>query len=134
MEPLMILLAALATGASAAASQAVKDAYEELKGALRKKWEEKKLDPQAAEVTLANYGQKPEVWEGPMKDMLIESAATQDPTLLGRARDLLRLVEEAEPGKGVSIRIEKILNSGSGDVNVAGGSILRETRDRSKDE
>jgi hypothetical protein len=75
MEPISLILAALVAGATAAtketAGTAVKDAYEALKGLLKKKFAEQgKTDSSAI---LDKYEQKPEITKALLEDELVEA-------------------------------------------------------------
>jgi len=78
MEPVSMILAALAAGAAAAAkdtaSQAVKDGYASLKALIAKRFAGK---PEA-EMALTQHEKKPDVWEAPLTDSLAETSVDQD--------------------------------------------------------
>jgi hypothetical protein len=125
MEPLTTLLTALGVGASALTSAAIEDAYEKLKSAIRKKWEDKEIDHQAAELTLTKYERKPEVWQEPMKEVLVETQAHRDESILLQAETLLHLLRETKPDmRSVNINVKRIEAKG-GQVNIAGESIFQ---------
>ena len=73
IEPVSLILNALASGAAAAlkdtASQALKDAYRGLKHLLRRKLE----GNGEAEAALKLYETKPEVWQLPLQDELVRT-------------------------------------------------------------
>ncbi len=101
MDPVTIILSALAAGATAAlqetASQAVKDAYGGLKALIQKRFAGK---PEA-EMALAQHEKKPEVWKEPLKDALSETGADRDEAILEQAQKVLELVQRQQeaPGK-----------------------------------
>ncbi len=96
MEPLTLILGALAAGALAAvqesAGQAVKDAYAGLKNLLRQRLN----GNQAGEVALTQYEQQPETWEQPLRSELSASGSDQDGEVIAAAQTLLDLVR-ADP-------------------------------------
>jgi len=100
MDPVSVILAALAAGASAAtkdtASQAVKDAYAGLKALVKKHFEKK---PQA-EMALAEYGQDPDTWQKPLQKSLVEVGADQDEAIVRQAQKVLKLVNPQQASQG----------------------------------
>src|SRR2546421_13060384 len=88
MDPVSVVLAALAAGAPAAtkdtASQAVKDAYAGLKALLKKRFEKK---PQA-EMALAEYEKDKDTWEKPLQKSLVETGADQDEAIVRQAQQV----------------------------------------------
>jgi len=92
MDPVSLVLAALATGVTAAAqdtaSQAVKDAYAGLKALVKKRFEKK---PQA-EMALAEYEKDKDTWEKPLQKSLVETGADQDEAIVRQAQQVLKLV------------------------------------------
>ncbi len=101
MEPVSMILAALAAGAAAAAkdtaSTAVKEGYEGLKALLKRRFAG---DP-GSEVALENYPQAPTVWEKPLEHALEETGAAEDEEIVRAAQSLAVAVdpEGAAAGK-----------------------------------
>ena len=100
MDPVSVVLAALAAGATAAAqdtaSQAVKDAYAGLKALVKKRFEKK---PQA-EMALAEYEKDTDTWEKPLQKSLVETEADQDEALVRQAQQVLKLVNPQQASQG----------------------------------
>ena len=100
MDPVSVVLAALAAGATAAAqdtaSQAVKDAYAGLKALVKKRFNQK---PQA-EMALAEYEKDPDTWEKPLQKSLVETGADQDEALVRQAQQVLKLVNPQQASQG----------------------------------
>jgi hypothetical protein len=100
MDPVSVVLAALAAGATAAAqdtaSQAVKDAYAGLKALVKKRFEKK---PQA-EMALAEYENDQDTWEKPLQKSLVETGADQDEALVQQAQQVLKLVNPQQASQG----------------------------------
>jgi hypothetical protein len=100
MDPLGIIVSALAAGAAAAAkdtaSQAMKDAYGGLKALVQRRFAGK----QSAEVALTEHEKKPDVWQAPLKDALLESGADKDAAIVQAARQLLTLVQPQQASMG----------------------------------
>ncbi len=92
MEPISLILGALAAGAiagaQATASEAVKDSYQGLRTLIQSKL----ADKPSAEIVLAKHEEKPEVWQEPLKAELIEAAADQDQAIINAAQKLMALV------------------------------------------
>ncbi|GBC59994.1 hypothetical protein DENIS_0936 [Desulfonema ishimotonii] len=98
MEPVTLIIGALAAGATAAAkdtaSQAVKDAYNGLKSLIQKQFADK--GNAEGEMALTKYEEKPAVWEEPLKDSLVETGADKSPDIR-TAVDTLKQALEAMP-------------------------------------
>ncbi len=92
MDPLTLIVTALATGASAAlkesAGDAVKSAYAKLKGLLQRKLGGRPL----GEAVLAGNEEDPEVWKEPLKKELQQAEADRDDEILQVAKALADLV------------------------------------------
>jgi hypothetical protein len=100
MDPVSLIVSALAAGATAAlketASQAARDAYARLKILIQKRFAGK---PEA-ETALVQHEKKPEVWEAPLKDALVETGTDKDEAVLQAAEILLKLVQPQQVGAG----------------------------------
>lgn len=100
MEPISIIMAALAAGAAAGAtdvaSQAIKDAYEGLKGLVLRRFEGKP----AAETALAEYEQDADTWEKPLQKSLAEAGVDKEPEILAAAQQVLQLVQPQQVAQG----------------------------------
>jgi hypothetical protein len=114
MEPITLIIGALAAGASAAAkdtaSQAVKDAYAGLKTLIQQRFAERKTPE--GEMALAKYEQKPAVWEAPLTDALIDTQTDQAADIREAAEALKQTLEQTPDGlEAVSKYILTIKNS-----------------------
>ncbi len=100
MDPVSVVLAALAAGAAAAAkdtaSQAVKDAYAGLKALVKKRFEKQPH----ADVALAEYEHDPDTWEKPLQKSLVETGADQDEAVVRQAQQVLKLVNPQQAAQG----------------------------------
>ncbi len=100
MDPVSMVLAALAAGATAAvqdtASQAVKDAYAALKALVKKRFEKK---PQA-EMALAEYEKDADTWQKPLQKSLVETGADQDEAIVRQAQQVLKLINPQQASQG----------------------------------
>jgi RIP homotypic interaction motif len=99
MDPITVIVMALAAGVSSGALDALKDdakgtakaAYAKLRGLLTKKV----AGNQVAEVALAQYDNNPKVWEAPLTDSLKQVGAGNDAELVAVAQQLMDLVDKA---------------------------------------
>lgn len=89
MDPISLIVTALATGAGAAvkdtAGQAVKDAYAALKAVLTRKLASR---PMAQEV-VERHEEAPDVWEKPLAAELGNAGIADDEEVLRLARQLM---------------------------------------------
>lgn len=95
MDPITLIVTALASGAAAgtadAASSAVKDAYASLKALVARR-----LGGGAgAELVLAKHEGAPDVWRAPLAAELADARADRDLELVQAARVLMTLADEA---------------------------------------
>jgi hypothetical protein len=103
MDPITLILSALAAGAIAGAkdtaADAVRDAYGALKGLVRRRLE----GDTAREVALEKHEEDPEVWKEPLKKALTEAGADRDEEILELARTLLEQIPpDSAAGKYVT--------------------------------
>jgi hypothetical protein len=100
MDPVTLIVTALVTGATAGlkdtATDALKDAYAGLKRLLTRKFAGK---PEA-ETALEQHEQKPDVWEAPMRDAILQSGADQDDEILRAAQGVLQIVHPEQLAEG----------------------------------
>jgi hypothetical protein len=93
VDPLTLIVTALAAGVTTAVQQtsgeAIKDAYQALKGLIRRRLS----GNSAGEVALEQHAEKPEVWEAPLKDALSQAGADQDEEIVAAAQKLMTLVD-----------------------------------------
>ncbi len=125
MEPVTLILMALAAGASAGALDALKDdvkekaraAYAKLHGLVRKRVSGRPH----GELALAEYESAPQKWEGLLTAELTEAGAAQDDDLVAAAKALMELIDAsgAKSGKyNVTIKGSKGVQVGDGNVQV----------------
>jgi hypothetical protein len=100
MDPISLILSALAVGAGAAAkdtaSQAVKDAYSGLRTLVLKHFEKK---PEA-QMALQQYEKGKASWKEPLQEALIEVRVEQDEGLKRQAEHVLKLVNPQQTSQG----------------------------------
>ena len=95
MEPITLILGALAAGALAgvkdSATGAVKDAYAGLKRLVATHFAGKP----AAELALAEHAADPDTWQAPLAKALAETGTDADPAVIEAARRLMELLDQA---------------------------------------
>jgi hypothetical protein len=123
MEPVTLILAALAAGASAGVLDALKDdvrekaraAYARLRGLAARRVSGRPH----GELALAEYGSAPQKWEGLLAAELAEAGAAGDDDLVAAATALMELVDQpgARSGKyNVTIKDSRGFQVGDGNV------------------
>lgn len=119
MDPVSLIVAALAAGALAGArntaTEAVKEAYEALKGLVRHR-----LSGRASgEVALAQHEAKPEQWAGALEAELMEADASSDVLAVQAAQRLMALLDTAGSQAGkylIDVRGAQGLQVGDGNT------------------
>lgn len=100
MDPVTLLVTALATGAAAgvgeSATTAVKDSYAKLKALVAARFG----DEPSREVALAEHERQPEVWRAPLAQAVADSGAATDPAVVEAAQRLLALLDQAGTRSG----------------------------------
>jgi hypothetical protein len=95
MDPVTLIVMALAAGAALglkdAASSAVKDAYGALKGLAKRRL----AGRPGGELALGRYEQAPETWRAPLEAELTAAAAGSDAELMAAAQALMALADVA---------------------------------------
>jgi hypothetical protein len=98
VDPISLIVAAIAAGVSAGvtqeASETVKDAYGRLKWLLRQKLGGER----EVGVALEQYEQNPEAWIPTIKEELTLAGADSDPQLLKAAEEFLTLLDRQATG------------------------------------
>jgi len=95
MDPVTLIVTALATGAATglteSASAAVKDAYARLTALARKRL----ADRPDAELVLARHETSPETWQAPLAAVLAEAGAEHDTDLVAAAQAFMILADNS---------------------------------------
>lgn len=93
MDPISLIVAALAAGASAAlkdtAGQATKDAYGALKSLLKRKL----ADKPPVEEAIEEHERAPDAWKEPLRERLGVTGVGEDEEVIRKAQELLALVD-----------------------------------------
>ena len=107
MDPVTLIVTALAAGAASAlqddAREAVKAAYARLRSKLKKRFSGRRV----GELALAEFEAAPDMWEPQLRAELAATDAADDPDLVDAAQALMGLVDQAGARAGkyvVSIR------------------------------
>ncbi len=100
MDPVTLIVAALAAGAaqgvSESASGAVKDAYDGLKAKVGGWFG----GHPSHELVLVEHERSPDTWQAPLQAALIETGAAGDPAVAEAARQLMALLDAAGTQSG----------------------------------
>jgi hypothetical protein len=95
MDPVTLLVTALATGAAngvgESATAAVKDAYASLKRMLASRF----AGNSSREMVLVEHEKHPETWRAPLTQAVTDSGAATDPPVVQAAQQLMALLDEA---------------------------------------
>ena len=99
MDPITLIVTALAAGAAAGALDTVKDgakasvkaAYEKLRGLAKKRV----AGDQLGEMVLAAHENAPETYAAPLTERLTEHGAANDPDLVAAAKAFMDLIDQA---------------------------------------
>ncbi|MGY1668951.1 hypothetical protein [Geodermatophilus sp. SYSU D00696] len=93
MDPVTLIVAALAAGASAGVtdtvSQGIKDAYAGLKTLVLRRVK----DVPAGEVAVVEHAKDPDTWAAPLAKKLSDAGAGTDPRVIEAATRLLQLTD-----------------------------------------
>jgi RIP homotypic interaction motif len=93
MDPITLIVAALAAGAASALQDDAKGAVKAAFTRLRALAKNKLAGRSAGELVLEQHEQKPEIYEKPLEDELRESGAASDPELITAAQELMKLLD-----------------------------------------
>ena len=125
MDPITLIVAALAAVAASGALDTVKDgakagvtaAYEKLRGLVKRRVD----GNPGAEVALAELEADPETWKAPLAAKLTQLGAADDADLVAAAQALMELVDQAGARAGkynVTIKGSKGVQVGDGNIQV----------------
>jgi hypothetical protein len=125
MDPITLIVAALAAGAASGALDTVKDgakagvaaAYEKLRGLAKKRV----AGDQLGQMVLAAHENAPETYAAPLTERLTEHAAADDADLVAAAKAFMDLFDEAGARAGkynVTIKNARGVQVGDGNIQV----------------
>jgi hypothetical protein len=123
MEPIALILTALATGASAGVLDVLKDdvkdrakaMYVRLHDLVRQRFR----GNATAELVLSEHQADPETYSAPLAKKLTEAGASDDVELVAAARALMELIDQAGAKSGkynVTVRDSRGVQVGDGNV------------------
>jgi hypothetical protein len=125
MDPITLIVAALAAGASTGALSAlsddVKDAVTSAYGKLRGLLTKRVAGNPGAELALTEYEADPDNWKAPLTAKLKQVDAGNDADLVAAAKTLMELVDQAGARAGkynVTIKGGKGIQVGDGNIQV----------------
>jgi hypothetical protein len=134
MDPVTLIVAALAAGAASAlqdgAKSAVKTAYARLRELAKKRF----THPDNGEFLLEKHAEAPEIWGKPLATELEQASAASDADLVAAAQELMRLLDAkgSQAGKyNVSVSNSAGVQVGDGNTqaNYFGGTHMQAGRD-----
>jgi hypothetical protein len=96
VEPVSLIVGALAAGVGETGKAAVKDAYEALKRLISARFTGKP----AAQTALAEHADDPDTWDKPLTRAITESGAATDTQVIAAAQELMRLLDETGTAAG----------------------------------
>ena len=95
MDPVTLIVTALAAGAAQgltdAATTAVRDAYQSLKTKVAARL----VGTPTQEIILAEHAKDPDTWKAPLTAALTDTGAVTDPTVVEAAQRLMALLDNA---------------------------------------
>jgi hypothetical protein len=94
LEPISLLLTALAAGALAGTTKTVDTALSDAYGGLKALISRRFAGQSAAQVALEQHASDPDTWEAPLRKALSESGLEHDSEALAAAQRVLQLVDE----------------------------------------
>jgi hypothetical protein len=123
MDPITVIVAALAAGASAGAIDALKDDVKESAraayGRLRDLVRRRLRGNASAEVILAEHEADPATYDAPLTKKLTEAGAGADTELVAAAKALMELVDQ----KGAKSGKYNVTITGSQGIQVGDGNL-----------
>ena len=125
MDPITLIVAALAAGAASGALDGLKDdvkeaataAYRKLSGLVKRRFH----GNASAEMVLAEHEADPATYEAPLAKKLTEAGAGDDGELVAAAKALMDLVDQAGAKAGkynVTVKDSKGVQVGDGNIQV----------------
>jgi hypothetical protein len=127
MDPITLIVTALAAGASAGVIDALKDsakdtaktAYEKLRGLVRKRV----AGNPGAELALTEHEADPKTWEAPLSAKLAQVGAGGDAELVAAAQALMDIVDQA----GAKVGKYNVTITGGQGIQVGDGNTQTNT-------
>jgi len=95
MDPVTLIVTALAAGMASALQDGTKDAVKVAYARLRDRVRQHFAGDSAAELVLTEHGAAPQTWDAPLAAKLVETGAADDSGLVDAARALMIMLDEA---------------------------------------
>ena len=121
MDPITLIVTALAAGAASAmqddAKAAVKTAFARLRHLAKKRF----ANPASGEFMVEKHASAPDIWQAPLQQELEQSDAAGDPELIDAAQALMKLLDPRGTGAGkyvVSVHNSRGVQVGDGGTQV----------------
>ena len=134
MDPVSMIVSAIAAGSSAVANDAVSDTVKNAYSSLRDLLRGRLQGDSAAETALAEAEKDPEAWEKPLAKALADHGLAQDEMVLSLAQKLVELIQESQPtGTKYSINIDRgqgVVIGDDANVRMSFGETSTEDSDR----
>jgi hypothetical protein len=134
MDPVTLIVTALAAGAAAAlqdgAKSAVKTAYARVRELAKKRF----THPDNGEYLMDKHAENPEIWGKPLAKELEQAGAARDSVLVSAAQELMKLLDAGGSREGmyvVSVQNSQVVQIGDGNTqaNYFGGTSVQAARD-----
>jgi len=100
VDPVSLVLSALASGAARGAGDSASDAVKAAYGRLKRLITERFAGRKSAELALAEHAADPETWQAPLAKALTDSGAAADQVVIEAAQRLMVLLDSAGAGGG----------------------------------
>lgn len=123
MDPITLIVTALATGAAAAFQDEVRDSVKEGYRNLRDAVKRRLAARPAGQAALEAHESDPETWEKPLTKELVQAGAAEDSSLVEAAQSLMKLLDD----QGSSAGKYNISISGSQGVQIGDHSTQTNT-------
>jgi hypothetical protein len=117
MDPVTLILTALAAGAAAALQDGTKSAVKTAYARVRELAKRRFAHPNNGEYLMDKHAEDPEIWGKPLSRELEQAGAARDPDLLTAAQELMRLLDARGSQEGkyvVSLRDSQGVQIGDG--------------------
>jgi hypothetical protein len=134
MDPVTLIVTALAAGAAAALQDETKSAVKAAYARVRELAKKRFTHPDNGEYLMEKHAEDPETWGKPLAKELEQAGAARDPDLVTAARELMRLLDARGSREGkyvVSVRDSRGVQIGDGNTqtNYFGGTSVQGARD-----
>jgi hypothetical protein len=95
MDPVSLVLVALASGTGQGVADSASDAVKAAYGKLKRLVADRLSGNKSAEVALAEHASDPETWQAPLAKALADTGVGTDESVVAAAQELMALLDEA---------------------------------------